>query len=135
MLKKKEREIIIKVIKEILQKDPRVIFSYLFGSFLDGENFNDIDVGVYVKEEVNPFVLQAELKTKISEELGKEGYKKEADFFDVRVLNEAPFYILGEIMSEGLLLVDKDFDLRSRIAEEISFKYRECAGMLREAFG
>ncbi len=129
-----ERERIISAIKKILEKDNRVIFAYLFGSFVKGEVFNDIDIGIFTREEVNPFVIQAELKERISRELSKIGFRKEADFFDVRVLNDAPFYILGEIMTEGILIVDKDFLLRSELAERISFKYRECAGLLREAF-
>ena len=129
-----ERERIISAIKKILEKDNRVIFAYLFGSFVKGEVFNDIDIGILTREEVNPFVIQAELKERISRELSKIGFRKEADFFDVRVLNDAPFYILGEIMTEGILIVDKDSLLRSELAERISFKYRECAGLLREAF-
>lgn len=34
-------------IPEILGKDRRVIFGYLFGSFLKSEDFNDIDIALY----------------------------------------------------------------------------------------
>ncbi len=132
-MQRAEKERIILAIKKVLEKDSRVIFAYLFGSFVKGEAFNDIDIGIYTEENVNPFVIQAELKERISRELIKIGFKREADFFDVRVLNEAPFYVLREIMREGLLIVDKDFQLRSELAEKISFKYRECAGLLKEA--
>ena len=51
-----DRQKITDKIKEILSADGRVVFAYVFGSFLDSKSFRDIDVGIYfnkiLKEEV-----------------------------------------------------------------------------------
>jgi len=40
---------------------------------------------------------------------------------------------LKRVFKEGILLVDKDSDLRTDIIENVSLKYRECTGLLAEA--
>jgi predicted nucleotidyltransferase len=39
----------LETIKEVLSRDERVIFAYLFGSAKKGKKFNDIDIGIYSK--------------------------------------------------------------------------------------
>lgn len=41
----------IEVFKNILKKDDRIIFAYLYGSILKEENYNDIDIAIYCKPE------------------------------------------------------------------------------------
>ena len=36
----------IEIIKDILNKDKRVLFAYLYGSYLEGDNFRDLDIAV-----------------------------------------------------------------------------------------
>jgi len=43
------------------------------------------------------------------------------------------FTFLKRVFKEGILLVDKDSDLRTDIIENVSLKYRECTGLLAEA--
>jgi len=127
-----EKERIIKAIKEALSKFPEIVFAYIFGSFLDSGDFNDIDIAIYVKGDYNPFVLPVKIKEEISSsKILKDRYPP--DLFDVRILNDAPFYFTGEIMTDGLLIIDRDFEQRAALAEKISAKYRECAGILKEA--
>jgi hypothetical protein len=56
-----------------------------------------------------------------------------ADRFDVQIINHAPFTFLKRIFKEGILLIDRDPDLRTDLVEYVSSKYRECAGLLAEA--
>jgi predicted nucleotidyltransferase len=59
-----EREKILSLIKEVLNRDGRTIFAYAYGSFVKEESFRDIDIGIYIKnpEEII-FVVTSDLRT------------------------------------------------------------------------
>ncbi len=40
---------------------------------------------------------------------------------------------IAKNMDEGVLLIDRDPDLRTDLIEYVSMKYRECAGLMVEA--
>ncbi len=129
-----EREITLKLIQEVCERDQRVVFAYAYGSFTQGTSFRDIDLGIYVKEaEANPFVISSDIKSGLSHAAKERGLTYTADQFDVKILNQAPFTFLKRIFVEGILLVDRDPDLRTDLVEHVSLKYRECAGLLSEA--
>lgn len=129
-----ENERVIRLIKEVLNKDSRLIFAYAFGSFVSEGTFRDIDLAIYIKDiDENPFVISSDIKTQLSSFAKKEGLTFTADDFDVRIINDAPFTFLKRVFKEGKLLIDNDPDLRTDIIESISLKYRECMGLLAEA--
>lgn len=45
-----EKKELINRLKEILSQRKEIIFAYLFGSFVEGESFHDVDVAIYGKE-------------------------------------------------------------------------------------
>ena len=125
---------LLQIIKEILRADGRTVFAYAYGSFITGETFHDIDIGIFVKNSgENPLVISSDIKTQISRRAQKEGLELTADEFDVRTLNDAPFTFLKRVFQEGILLLDLDPELRTDMIESVSRKYRECAGILAEA--
>lgn len=129
---KKER--VLNLIKDLLIREERVVFAYVYGSFTQEKSFRDIDIGIYVKKpEENPFVVTSDIKAALSSLAKQENLDLIADQFDVRVINDAPFPFLKRIFKEGVLLVDHDPELRTDLVEHVSLKYRECAGLLLEA--
>lgn len=59
-----KKEKIINLIKNLLKKDERIVFAYLYGSFITDENFRDIDIGVYVyNADKNPLVIASDINT------------------------------------------------------------------------
>jgi predicted nucleotidyltransferase len=129
-----ERENTLDLIEEVCRQDERVVFAYAYGSFTHDKSFRDIDIGIYVKgTEENPFAITSDIKIALSHNAKKRGVNFTADQFDVKILNEAPFTFLKRIFKEGILLVDRDPDLRTDLVEHVSLKYRECAGLLSEA--
>ena len=115
-------------------KDERVVFAYVYGSFVKEQSFRDIDIGIYVKDpEENPFVISSDVKTQLSRAVKRENMDFTADQFDVQIINHAPFTFLKRVFKEGILLVDHDPELRTDLVEYVSSKYRECAGLLAEA--
>lgn len=128
------RERVIAAVKNILEQDQRLVFAYIFGSFVRGEAFRDVDVGVYLRDAAeNPFGVSFDVKERISRSLRSSGIDAEADLFDVKILNDAPFTFLKRVFVEGILLLDREPDRRTDLVEYVSAKYRECAGLLAEA--
>jgi len=128
------QERIISAVKSVLESDHRPVFAYIYGSFARAEAFRDFDVGIYLRDPAeNPFAVSFDLKERISRSLRGAGVEAPADLFDVTILNNAPFTFLKRIFVEGVLLIDRDPDLRTDLIEYVSIKYRECAGLIIEA--
>jgi len=128
------RDIIIQIVRELLEKNKNIAFAYLFGSFVKEDKYGDIDIGIYLTAlPDNVFVVTSELKHKISRELAEINIPVVADKIDVLVLNSISFAFLNRIFREGKLIVDRDPELRTRLIEENSIKFRECLGLLKEA--
>ena len=102
-IKMNKKEIIEKV-KAILDRE--IIFCYIFGSFLNSENFNDIDIAVYLKED-SPYLhdrwYDIRVALKIEREIGIP--------VDLIIINRAPDHLIYDI-SKGKVIIDKDEDLR-----------------------
>ena len=128
------KNIMVSLIREVVHQDERTVFAYLYGSFVNQESFRDIDVGVYLRDSgENSLVVSAELKTQLSRDSQKLGFNFAADHFDVKILNDAPFTFLRRVFEQGILLFDRNPELRTDLIEYVSLKYRECAGILAEA--
>jgi predicted nucleotidyltransferase len=129
-----KREDLIERIRYTLLCDDRVCFAYLYGSCAQGEDFRDIDIAVDTFKQVDPLNFGPEMKGRLSGETGLP-----ADLFDVRVINDLiekgdliSLIFLKEILENGVLLADNDFDRRARFIEVYGLKYRENEGLLRE---
>jgi len=99
-------EIISKVTDYIISMDI-IIFAYIFGSFARGEVFSDIDIGTYLKSDVDrsPLEIEFEMEDKIG---ALTGYP-----VDVRVLNKAPTTFVFQVIKDGILIKDINPDIRS----------------------
>ena len=127
------REKLLILMKEVLAGDERLIFAYAFGSFAREEPFWDIDLAIYIKDpEQNPLIITSDIQAELSRAAQKKTLDLTADEFDVQIINSAPFPFLKNIFLEGILLLDRDPDLRTEVIEYVSSKYRECAGLLAE---
>ncbi|MEO0094325.1 MAG: nucleotidyltransferase domain-containing protein [candidate division WOR-3 bacterium] len=125
---------VVKEIKKILAEDKSIKFAYLFGSFTEGENYNDIDIGIYIVPlvEKNLFKTTSDLKCKISKVLVKKGFNIKPDNVDIVVLNLVSFTFLNRVFKTGTLIFDRDYDLRTDLIEKNAIAYRGCIGILKE---
>ncbi|MFN3740061.1 MAG: hypothetical protein ACK4TF_05235 [Thermodesulfovibrionales bacterium] len=134
-LSEKENEKIISVIRDVLGREEKVIFAYMYGSFIKKEKIiNDLDVAIYCKGVDEPFGFQADCKIKISDELRKNGLNISPDEIDLKIINDADYDFVIELLDEGLLLIDKAPDERSSFIEKISLRYRLNEIVLREFY-
>lgn len=114
-----KREEIKGKIKEVLFEEKDIIFSFIFGSFLDSPSFRDIDIGVYVKgiEKGNVFDYELKISEKIALTCGLP-----FDIFDVKILNFSPNPFLNNVFSKGEILFSKNYPLLSDMIENTSLE-------------
>lgn len=114
-LSKIEKEKIKKEIVKVLKSIPEISFSYIFGSF-NQKYFKDIDIGSYCfikKEDIFDFEMDTSLKI-------EEKIKIPVDF---KVLNFAPIGFQVSVIREGILLFEKDKNLRLDYLEKLGSGY------------
>jgi uncharacterized protein YutE (UPF0331/DUF86 family)/predicted nucleotidyltransferase len=115
------------LIKELKQNFPKVLskfeqveFAYLFGSFLRGGDFEDIDVAVCIST-LPPSPLA---RFKLAMEIGRALERELRPRFevDVKLLNEAPPWFQAEVLRTGKLIFARMQGLR--VAYEAVFLSR-----------
>lgn len=93
-----------------------IIFAYLFGSFVDGIPFKDIDLALFLDTKLTPCEQAEEYAEQCSEDLAK-SFKQ---VFDVSIMNRAPARFILSILKEGELLFSRDEILRTDLIEKCS---------------
>jgi uncharacterized protein len=99
------QERIIGNIREILINCDFICAAYLFGSFLRSGTYNDIDLGVYLSYNPDPyerFKLGNQIGQKVEQGIHPRTH------VDVRILNNAPVTFTYEVISTGLLLINSN---------------------------
>jgi len=121
-------------IVEVLEKDDRIIFAYLYGSAIESHNPKDIDIAVYVREDTKLSIYPVDIKINLFEATGIA-----PDLFDVRIINDVVFkgdifalLYLKDVLTKSILIVDKDPEKRASFLEHYGFKFRECEGLIAE---
>jgi predicted nucleotidyltransferase len=104
-----DRGRVLAEIERVLSKFKEIDASYVFGSFLKTDGFNDIDVALLVSNELTPYEkLKFELK--VAGELERK--IKPRVQFDVKILNYSPIYFQYEVVKNGVAAYVKDQDKR-----------------------
>jgi len=119
MIKTKQinKKQVLQTIRRHLQDHfPEIIFSYVFGSFLRNEKYADIDIGIYVKEDLNN-ILDYELSLEV--EIGDLVHYP----VDVRTLNSAPLSFNYGVIHDGNVIIDRKPTLRSDFEIRILKEY------------
>ncbi len=109
-----EIESIKKKLRLRLEKQRQVVTAYLHGSVLTKKNPRDIDIAVYLYPKIFDQLSSAgeiSLSFAIPLEIDLEEFLKRR--IDVQVLNRAPLSFRYRVISDGILIVDKDSNLRS----------------------
>ncbi|WP_068861099.1 nucleotidyltransferase domain-containing protein, partial [Thermodesulfovibrio sp. N1] len=110
---------------KVIEQEKKIIFAYLYGSFAEALPIsNDIDIAVYTEEIENPFAFQVDIKIAISEELRKNQIDILPDEIDLRIINDATYDFVIDVLEKGILIVDKNPEVRTAYIEKISLQYR-----------
>lgn len=120
------KEKIIEIIREELEKRENILFAYIFGSFVDSEKYNDIDIAIYVSNFNREKVLDMEF------ELERILEDKLNISFDVRIINEAPLGFVYNVLKNKIIVLDRDSLLRSDFESLIFRKYFDYQHLIDE---
>ena len=107
----------METISKVLEKEPDILFAYLFGSYAKGiqDEKSDIDIAIYLKDEKlieKDSLYPSRIAIKIERELaGKR-------MIDVRILNGSTLRFRNQVLRYGKLLFSRDEE--KRIAFETS---------------
>jgi predicted nucleotidyltransferase len=121
---KQDKEKITKTISSYLQNHKEIVAAYLFGSYVSGQPYGDIDLGILVRNEPeNLLEYEFELEIKL-EELVKFAV-------DVRILNKAPVSFVQNVIRHGQIIIDSKPNIRSDFESYILRKYFDFAPFRR----
>lgn len=112
--------IFMKVQQEItsfLEQDNRVLFAYIHGSFLDGGEYNDIDIAVMLTDERHIMQTELDMESSMALECSLPAQP------DVRALNRAPVQFRYAVLARGELLFTRSDDVLSDFKEQTFRSY------------
>lgn len=104
---------ILKYIKQTLGTQPDVLFAYIHGSALHSDNPQDIDIAVYLDPEgFGKLYRNGEVSIGFAIPMEMELEKYLGRKVDMQVLNNAPLSFRYRVISQGLLVIDSDSNIR-----------------------
>ena len=103
-----------------------ISFAYIYGSFVEGLPFHDIDVGIFLSHPAEEGAIAYMLD--LSQSLSLETQLP----VDVRVINDAPVTFMYSVM-QGVLILCRDEEMHSCFVEEVVKKYLDLKPRIRRA--
>ena len=98
----------VRKLKDFLSRQAGVVFAYLHGSFVQGEEFRDVDLAVFLDDRATRTTDDVEYEISLSLKIEKELVGLPVD---VKILNHAPLSFRYHA-SQGLLLLTRDESTR-----------------------
>jgi hypothetical protein len=121
-----KKEKIIKKIENLIQGREEIIFAYIFGSFIEEESFNDIDIAIYLNENKT-----SSKSTFYEIELSNQIEKRINMSIDIIRLNFAPDSIVHRA-TKGLLIKNDNDNLRINYITTCWKKYWDYQKIINE---
>lgn len=100
--------------------------AYIFGSFLEGEEFNDIDIALLLSENLDPY---KSLKFSLKVEGELERQIKPRFEFDIKILNNSPVEFQFEVIKKGSVIFSRDETRRIDYEFEVISTYLDLKYM------
>jgi uncharacterized protein len=117
---------IVAEIGRIVSEFEEIDASYVFGSFLKTDKFNDIDVALLIADDLPPYErLKFELK--VAGELERNINPRIQ--FDVKILNYSPVYFQYETVKTGKAVFVRDQDKRVEYEAHLISTYLDLKEM------
>jgi predicted nucleotidyltransferase len=113
-------------INRILAGLKEVNTAYIFGSFLEKEYFNDIDVALLLSESLDPY-KSLKFSLKVAGELERQ--IKPRFEFDVKILNSSPIEFQFEVIKKGQTIFSRDESSRIDYESEVISAYLDLKYM------
>lgn len=121
-----DKKEVIKKIGDSISTFKDVDIAYIFGSFLESDKFNDIDVALLVSKELNPY-RRFKFAMEIAKELERE--IKPRFEFDVKIMNYSPVEFQHEVLKNGKVVFLRDETRRIEYESKLISTYLDLKGM------
>jgi uncharacterized protein len=106
-----------------------IVFAYLFGSFITGAPFQDIDIALFMDTKRLPREQHETFVENLAQELSAALRQP----FDISVINEAPDPFKASVFTEGELLFSRNETLRTDMLEASSLACLSDEGVSRQS--
>ena len=120
-------DLIIEKIKKVLEKDNNILFAILHGSYLEHKKFHDIDLAIYLNEDLKAQVenyYELELPILIMNEINIS--------VDISILNTSSLGFKYQTL-KGRILFCRDYENYYEYAEEVLRYYLDYQPLIRKA--
>jgi predicted nucleotidyltransferase len=122
-----------KYIAKILNEQTEVLFGYIHGSILSSDNPRDIDIAVFIDPGFyKELVTQGEVNMGFAIPLEIELERTVGKKVDVQLLNQAPLGFQYQVINGGILVTDKDSDIRADFECMTRVKYFDFRPRVQE---
>lgn len=113
---------------EVLSGGGEIAFAYLFGGLArERQPLSDVDLAIYVNEEADFDDCYAKLFPLVTHHLG-------TDEVDLVLLNRAPIALLGRILRQRRVILDRDPYLRHRFESRVAREFHDFRAFERKLF-
>lgn len=121
-LREEQRRDIVKEITIVISGQPKIVFAFLHGSFLDGSFFRDIDLGIFVRgiDTADFWDYEARLCQQIEEALNY------LYVVELKVINKAPLSFCYHVI-RGQILFVRDEDSVVAFMARVARSYLDMA--------
>jgi len=106
IVKDSTKDMIIRELRNRLSQEKNIVFAYVHGSFLDRNEFNDVDIVIFLDQKaaaLNPVDFEISLSLKLEKSLNVS--------VDLKILNFAPLSFRYHA-TMGRLILDHDKSIR-----------------------
>lgn len=128
------RQQLINALVEVLDKDKRVTFAYLYGSIAIEGSGHDVDVAVYPKSGIDDASLCIDLKIELHEKTGI--YPELLDIKSIQGIIEKgdilALLYLRNVLEKGMILINKEKVVHADFLERYGRKFRACESLIQE---
>lgn len=116
----RDKKEIMSDIGELISRFDDVEVAYVFGSFIQSDEFNDIDVALLISKELNPYV-----RFKFAMEVARELERriKPRFEFDVKILDYSPTEFQYEVLKKGKVVFLRERSKKVEYESELISNY------------
>ncbi len=122
---------IARLLQEFFSNQPEVEFAYIFGSFVQRERFEDVDVAVHLRDtsvladrEVHPYGYESSV-------LGELTRLLHTDKIDFVVLNHAGPTLFTRVINKGIRILDRNPIKRIEVENAVRREYIDAEPIRR----
>lgn len=110
-------QVLLNSFNNIFMKNKKIVFVYVFGSFVSKGTYNDIDFAIYLSDgEIDTFEY-LDLKRELMDISSKE--------IDIVILNEVSPIIKHEVFRYGIRLFSRNDEIESNFVVHSLFEYED----------